>query len=192
MCSLFILGLGLQRWEVKPVLFDCSQEGDEIPADGGHDEDVDINDAEGDIFGEYEDEDGNDDDEIVEVVLDLNPHRLEILDNVSPLDKNSKLIAAETPPIPIPTPTESSLDPDIVLLSDSWFSNVSSVSSIPTNAPKTVEFYIDNSDSEMIDMTMNHDDDDNDAVDGGGNNQKLVKEDRQPKTFKDDELGPIL
>ena len=85
------------------------------------------------------------------------------------------------------------MDPDIVLLSDSWFSNVSSVSSIPTNAPKTVEFYIDNSDSEMIDMTMNHDDDDNDdAVDGGGNNQKLVKQDRQPKTFKDDELGPIL
>jgi hypothetical protein len=136
------------------------QDGGETKADKGRDDklvvelldDVDVADYDDtDDDGIVDDEEYADDDEDVEQVPELSPHRLQA---------------------PAPGAGNSSLDSDIVLLSDDWFSNASS---IPTNAPKTVEFYLDNSDdSETIDLTM-----------GGDNDDKKV---RQPKQLKDEDL----
>jgi hypothetical protein len=126
------------------------------------------------LFGGYDDEEEGE----VEEVLELNPHPLfradKNLSDKNLTDKSSKLVSTESP-------VQSSLDPDIVLLSDSWFSNFSSV---PTNAPKTVEFYVDNGEEpETIDLTMNEDE---------KPDKKADKKGRQPKTIQDEDLVSIL
>jgi hypothetical protein len=159
-------------------LLNWRQEGDEIISDDGEDENFDDGNADADavdndLFGGYDEEEEDE----VEEVLELNPHPLfradKNLSDKNLTDKSSKLVSTESP-------VQSSLDPDIVLLSDSWFSNFSSV---PTNAPKTVEFYVDNGETETIDLTMNEDE---------KADKKADKKGRQPKTIQDEDLVSIL
>ena len=148
------------------------QEGGEVLANGGNDH----NDVSGDeLFSEYDDDDDDEDDE-EEEAEEVNPHLFEVLGSTQNTSaKSSKLVSTPSPNGVKPT-TASSLDPDIVLLSDSWFSNFSSV---PTNAPKTVEFFVDNTEDQMIDLTMNEND---------KSVKKVEQKDRKAKTISDDDL----